>query len=175
MHKDLNLAEIKYLLAKKYQIIDKFSITSNKVEKFLIKPRFNESINHMFVTLDIAEFLEKKGIAVKKFITKKPDITFEVNGKKIAIEVETGTVYDKARNQLREKVKELNKNYDVWFFVVTNRNYGNKYRKLGKTIEMRSLKGAMEKMLKNATKKRGKKKGFSVNKLNRKARNCHPI
>ncbi|HLC22699.1 MAG TPA: hypothetical protein VJJ79_02915, partial [Candidatus Nanoarchaeia archaeon] len=136
-HRDLNLDEIKYLLAKKYLIVEKKSIALGKVEKFLLKPRFNESINHFFVTKDIAQYLEQHGIKVEMFATKKPDITFTLHGKKIAIEVETGTVYEKARKQLLEKVNELNKGYDVWFFVVTNRNYAQKYRKLGKTIEMR--------------------------------------
>jgi len=152
-YKDLNLHEIKYLLAKKYQIVDKPSIVSGKVEKFILKPRFNESINHMFVTYDIAEFLENKGIEVQKFITKKPDLVFEIDGKKIAVEVETGTVYDKSRKQLVEKVKELNQKYDYWFFVVTNRNYGKKYRKLGKTIEMRYLTTHLRKVLKTVTEK----------------------
>ena len=163
-HKSLNLHELKYLLAKKYQVIERFSIASGKKEKFLIKPRFNESINHMFVVCDIAEFLEAKGIRINKFITKKPDLTFEINGRKIAIEVETGINHDKAKKQLLEKVKELNSNYDYWFFVVTNRNYGKKYKKLGKTVEMRSLNGAMEKVLKIATKKSGKKSGCLVEK-----------
>ena len=156
-HKSLNLHELKYLLAKKYQIIDRLSIVSGKKEKFLIKPRFNESINHMFVVCDIAEFLEAKGIKVKQFVTKKPDLTFELKGKKIAVEVETGVNHDKARKQLLEKVKELNSNYDYWFFVVTNRNYGKKYRKLGKTIEMRYLQTHLKKVLKTATRKSGRK------------------
>lgn len=156
-HKELNLDEIKYLLNKKYKIVDKHSIVSGKKEKFLIKPRFNESENHMFVICDIAEYVENKGIKATKFVTKKPDIIFEIDKKKIAIEVETGTAYDKARKQLQEKVKELKKNYDYWFFVVTNRNYGKKYRKLGKTIEMRYLKTHLEKVLKTVTQNPGKK------------------
>ena len=146
------------MLYKDYQVVEKFSIVSNKKEKFLIKPRFNESLNHMFVTFDIAEYLEKKKINVEKFTTKKPDLVFEINNRKIAIEVETGTAYDKSKKQLIEKVKELNKNYDYWFFVVTNRNYGKKYRRLGKTIEMRYLQTHLKKLLKIATQNSVKKR-----------------
>jgi hypothetical protein len=152
-HKDLNSHEIEYLLRKKYQIVDKLSIVSGKVEKFLIKPRFNESLNHMFVTFDIEEFLEKKGIEVEKFITKKPDLTFEINKKKIAVEVETGTAYNKSRKQLLEKVKELNKSYDYWFFVVTDRNYVKKYKKLGKAVDIRCIKYNLDRVLNTDMKK----------------------
>ena len=147
-HKDLNLDEIKYLLTKKYQIVEKHSIVSEKKEKFLLRPRFNESINHLFLTYDIAEFLEKKGIKVSKFITKKPDIVFELNKKKIAIEVETGKRYRSARKELVKKAKRLNENYDYWFFVVTTKNDVSKYRKLGKTIDPRCLSNHLNKLVK---------------------------
>lgn len=69
-HRNLNLHEIKYLLVRKYRIIDRFSITSGKKEKFLIKPRFNESINHMFVVCDITEFLKSKGARIENLSQK---------------------------------------------------------------------------------------------------------
>ena len=162
-HRDLNLDEIKYLLTKKYQIVEKVSITYGK-DKFLVKPRFNESLNHMFVTCDIAEFLEKKNIKFEKFVTKKPDIVFTINNKKIAVEVETGSSYEKTRTKLLDKIKSLNKNYDDWFFVVTNRNYSTKYKKLGKTVEMRSLKTYMEKLVKIDTKNLTKNQEFKTTK-----------
>jgi hypothetical protein len=161
-HSELNLSEIKYLLVKKYQLIEKFSIASGKVEKFLIKPRFNESINHMFVTFDIADFLERKGIKVSKFITKKPDIVFEFNGKKIAVEVETGIAYKNARFQLLDKVKSLIDNYDEWFFVVTDRNFVKKYSKIGKTVEMRTIRYHLKKLLNPDKEKTPKKRAFST-------------
>ena len=40
----------------------KLKSLTGKENVYYIKPRFNESINHMFVTYDIAEFLQKKGI-----------------------------------------------------------------------------------------------------------------
>lgn len=174
-HRDLNLDEIKYLLAKKYVIVERKSLVSGKVEKFLLKPRFNESVNHFFVTRDIADYLEQKGVKVTMFVTKKPDLTFTLQGKKIAIEVETGTVYEKARMQLLEKVKELNKEYDAWFFVVTNRNYAKKYRTLGSTIEMRYLEKRLQRMLKIDTEKPSKKSAFVVEDDGKILNNSHPI
>ena len=48
------------------------------METFLLKPRFNESITHLFLTKNISEFLEKNGIEVEEYITKKPDIVFKI-------------------------------------------------------------------------------------------------
>ncbi|MFC1697113.1 VirB4-like conjugal transfer ATPase, CD1110 family [Nanoarchaeota archaeon] len=147
-HKDLNLAEIKYLMARKFQEITKKSIVSGKVERFMIRPRFNESMEHMFLIYDIAEYIENKGISVRKLTTKKPDIVFEINKNKVAIEVETGVVYEKARKHLFEKIKMLKQDYDHWFFVVSNKRYLPKYKKLGVTIDKRYLANYLDKLIK---------------------------
>ena len=36
----------------------------------------HQSESHLFVTFDIAEYLEKKGVPCKLYVTKKPDIVF---------------------------------------------------------------------------------------------------
>src|SRR3989338_3809760 len=148
--KKLNLDEMKYLMAKGYRISSQFSINSRKKEKLLIKPRFNESEGHAFVVYDICEFLEKKYVECKKYMTTKPDITFEINDKRYAIEVETGNKLSKDKKAISEKVKQLKKEYDTWFFVCTVRKYVQKYRKFGKTIDRRYLRNQLEKILKKA-------------------------
>ena len=148
-HKDISIHDIKYLLSKGYQQTKLKSITEKKPQLYLIKPRFNESLNHMFLVSDIAEFLTKKGIKVEKSTTQKPDIIFEINKKKFAIEVETGIQYDKDKKRIIEKIINLEKDYDEWFFAVTNKNYVPKYRKLGKTIDPRCLKNHISRILKN--------------------------
>ncbi|MEA3329609.1 MAG: hypothetical protein U9Q06_02590, partial [Nanoarchaeota archaeon] len=62
-----------------------------------------------------------------------------LKGKKIAIEVETGSMLTR-RKVFEEKIKELNKNYDKWFFVVTDKNKVSNYREFGKVIDLRYLK-----------------------------------
>jgi hypothetical protein len=128
----------------------------------------------MFVIYDIAEFLESKGIKTEKFTTQKPDLTFEINNKKFAIEVETGSIYDYKKKLLIERIKSLNQNYDDWFFVVINRNYVKKYRKLGKTIDPRCLKNFLIKIAKNTeichAKKAGDKKVYRRENESKKAK-----
>jgi conjugal transfer ATP-binding protein TraC len=137
--KNLTKAEINYLLKKRFREETFKSLSSNKKEKYLVKPRFNETPKHLFVTYDLANYLEKSGIKVELYVTKKPDIVFKIGKKRYAIEVETGAVLTKIKN-MREKVRLLNKNYDKWFFVVTNRNKVKNYKKFGDSVDLRYLK-----------------------------------
>ena len=153
----LNADEIKYLLSKGYKIAEYRGLNLNKKEKFLLKPRFNESLTHFFVVKDIEKFLEKYNIKSELFVTKKPDIEFKIGDKKWAIEVETGSALANI-SRLKEKVKLLNKNYNNWFFIVTNKNKVRKYKRFGNTSDLRYLKAKLEKMLKNRSKKNRSKK-----------------
>ena len=136
---NLNVHEVNYLLKKDYIITEKKSLVSGKKELFMLKPRFNESVNHMFMVYDIADFLERKGIKVKKFILRNPDISFIRNSRKIGIEIETGKRYIKNKKAVIRKIDELNNKYDFWFFVVTDKKFIKKYRKLGKVIDLRCI------------------------------------
>lgn len=136
----LSSDEKKYLEEVGYKASDHKSILTNKKEKYMLRPCSNESANHFFVIQDIKLFLEKKGIKVETFNTKKPDLVFEHKGKTYAIEVETGKKIEKDRKQIVNKVEELNKNYKNWFFVVLNTANVSLYRKFGHTIDARYLK-----------------------------------
>ena len=121
----------------------------------MIKPRYNESPQHCFLTYDIAQYLEGLDEVenVKLFETKKPDIVFTINGKEYAIEVETGKVLKKNKKQLIEKVKTLNKEYmDNWFFITTNKNLAPIYNKIAPTCEKRYIINRIKKLLISAKK-----------------------
>jgi len=69
---------------------------------------------------------------VQRYAVQKPDIVFIAGGKKYAIEVETGTI-------IRDKEKFMNKlgllkNYDKWFFVVTDCRIKKLYSEYGETL-----------------------------------------
>ena len=144
----LSIEEQEYLIKKGFKEELLKSISSETKERFFVKPRFNESINHLFAIYDIKDYLEEKGIKVEIFATKKPDIVFEFKGKKHAIEVETGSML-KVKKVFNEKVENLNKNYDKWFFVVTNWNKIPKYKNYGKTWDYRFARGQLDKLLKS--------------------------
>jgi len=142
----INKHEFNYLLNKSYKQISMKSCFSNSKKKYLLKPRFNESIQHFFLIMDISNYLKKLNFDVKLFITTKPDIIFKLNEKEIAIEVETGKVLKNNKKGLIEKVEMLNKNYANWFFILTNRNLTKKYKKYGEVVDKRYLKGYLEKL-----------------------------
>jgi len=151
-HRDLKLDDIKYLLAEGYKEYEFKGILGNKKELYLMKPNYNESPQHFFLVNDIAEYIKKFPCKVETFNTAKPDIVFEVNKKKYAIEIETGKVI-KDKKKFGEKVKSLKQNYGKnWFFVVTNRNLFRKYRKFGESYTKLSIARKLLQLLKNETK-----------------------
>ena len=56
------------------------------------------------------------------------------------------------RKALIERVGLLNKNYDKWFFVVTDKNKIMEYLKLGDTANARYIKRRLEKIIKSVIK-----------------------
>jgi len=142
----LNKHEVIYLLRKGYKQSVQKSCFSNSKKQYLLKPRSNEGLNHFFFTMDIANYLKSKDLKVELFQTLKPDVVFTLDKKKIAIEIETGKVLRSSRKQLTEKVKELNKTYEDWFFVLTNRNLKKKYQEFGTVIDKRYLKNYLERL-----------------------------
>ena len=148
--KELNEDEIDFLLTHEgYHRFEARSLVSGKREEFILKPRFNEHLNHLFFTYDIMKFLKKKGLVANTYTTRMPDVVFILNGKNYAVEVETGTVMTNPK-KFKEKIKNLNENYkDRWFFVPTNKNLVPKYRKYGKTVDPRCISKFLERLLKN--------------------------
>ena len=51
-----------------------------------------------------------------------------------------------------DELELLKKDYDDWYFFVTNKKFGAKYRKFGKVLEERYFKTQIEKIVKNYNK-----------------------
>jgi hypothetical protein len=149
--KDLDEDELEYLKNRKFVTKTFLNPFSNKKEKFVFKPRFNEGEMHGILCYLIEEFLLEKADYVEMFETVKPDIIFNIENKKYAVEVETGKILRKNRKRIHEKVKLLKDNYDDWFFVVTDKNFATQYRAFGKTFEKRYLKSQIEKFIEKAS------------------------
>ena len=100
---------------------------------------------------EIAEYL-KRFAKVEMFQTVNPDIVFEVDYEKYAIEVETGSLYMHNQKRLLEKVKILNRYYGKnWFFVVTDRNFYSRYANLGETYTKLSIAAKILQLSKNSS------------------------
>ena len=92
--------------------------------------------------LDYIKFVQ----LLSNFYIRKPDLVFKIGKKKFAIEIETGSGL-RVISRMKEKLKVLNE-YDEWFFVVTNRNKIKDYKKYGKVVDLRFLRGRIDKLLK---------------------------
>ena len=154
----LSKNDIEYLMSKSYIQFETKSIISNKIEKFLIRPRFNESLPHAFMIFELAHFIRKQGNKVWLHQTKDADIVFDVNGKKYAIEVETGLSLKHFHTKLLdEKVNLMKKNYGKnWFFVVTDRKIASKYSQIADTCDKRYVLSKIKKII-QVTKNQEKK------------------
>jgi hypothetical protein len=148
---DLSTEEVEYLKSEGYKEYKFQAILAEEKEKYLIKPRKKESPQHIFLIYDICTHLRKMTDKIDTYQTVKPDILFKMNDKEYAIEVETGKLLSHNKKALKNKIKNLKKQYaDRWFFVVTNRNLAPAYNKLGPTYEKRTVIQALSRL---ATKK----------------------
>ncbi|MDP2750931.1 MAG: ATP-binding protein [Nanoarchaeota archaeon] len=129
---DLSNEDKEFLLSKGYKLNKHIPLNHNRVEKFYTRPRKNESEEHFFMVMQVQEYLSQYTKA-KVFQTVKPDVVFNAGNKKIAVEIETGS-QRRQKKKLKEKKKYLDKNYDNWFFLVTNAQYAYYYTNYGKVF-----------------------------------------
>ena len=79
-----------------------------------------------------------------------PDIVCEINEKRFAFEIETGTMPESpGRFKIKKSVLD-EQNLNGWYFVVTSKHLVKEYKKLGKVLDPRSLKGQLDKIIKKS-------------------------
>jgi len=145
--KDLNSADIDYLLRQGYIISSHVGLGGGQRDDYLLMPRQNESPAHFFLVKAIEECLKKHTNDVHIFTTAQPDIIFRQGGQKWAVEVETGVSYDKRKDILEEKAKTLNRQFGKhWFFVVTNAEYCYKYQEYGEVYTRKNIEQKIRKV-----------------------------
>lgn len=148
LKRKLDGAKIRYLL---FSGVREYSQTgiSGKKEVYLVCKSKDEEANHVVLTEEIANYLEKFSDYVEINLSDSPDIVFHVKGEQYAIEVENGRIKD--REKLAERVRNLKKEYGKrWFFFVTNRNRTKIYRRFGVTYNKRNIKAKIKKIFKSS-------------------------
>lgn len=137
LSKNLTKDDKNYLISKDYNEI-KIKSIHGKTETFFVKQTKQESPKHMILVFEIENYLRKFTDKVSTYRTVGPDIVFEKDGKKYAIEVETGTAVK--RNGLEKKISNLENNFSKnWFFVVSDYNLKKTYSKFGETYVKRNI------------------------------------
>ena len=129
----LSADEISFLLSHGYHISFHTPLEGGIQKPYVMKPGYRESSEHFFFWNAICVYLQNFTSHIRTYETVKPDIVFLAKGRKIAVEVETGLQFSK-KKRIQHKVSLLNKNYDDWFFVVTNKAFLKKYSGYGKTV-----------------------------------------
>ncbi len=135
----LNEDEVVFLLNKDYIISSHYPLNGKQKVPYLLKPNPQESPGHFFLIKAIEEYLSQHTENVRLYRTVKPDIIFEAKGKKIAIEVETGSGINDRRRMI-EKCHILNKTYSDWFFVVSRAPLLYRYRAYGKAFTRKNVR-----------------------------------
>jgi len=132
---DLGVYDAAFLLRRGYVVSSHVPLGCHRSEEFLLKITGNQSAEHFFLVRAINEYLEWLGANPKISDSFSADIRFvSKQGKRIAIEVETGVTFDKRKDLLLSKIEILNRYYDDWFFVVSNILYVEKYKRFGKVF-----------------------------------------
>ena len=143
--------QIKLLKQEKYEEAIEYDPLTLSTKKFLVKKIMNHSATHTFLVARIKQMLGDYADedTLYSHDTVSPDITFEINNKDYAIEVEVGSLLRK-KQQLKDKLKYLDKNYsNKWFFVVSNRNLVKDYKKYGKCITRKGVSDLIKDLAEN--------------------------
>ncbi len=130
---DLKSKEINVLKEKKFEVVSEYDPIFKRNKKFLIKKIMNHSSTHTFLVWRIKQLLEQyiDSEDIKISNTIGADITFKINSKYYAFEIEIGNLLHK-KKQLNEKIEYLNKKYkNRWYFIVSHRDLVKKYIKYG--------------------------------------------
>src|SRR3989344_2721118 len=142
----LSAQEVTELVNHGYVLSSLVGLYGGRREEYLLKPRSNESVEHFFVVKLIEEYIQRYTSDVVLFETSEADIVFESQGKKVAIEVETGVKLRKENPRVEMKVDLLNKKYGSdWFIVVTDWSFKEKYQKYGKTYVRKEVTAILKK------------------------------
>jgi len=142
---DLNDKQIAFLKAQGFVESRQLLLEPGGAYNYLIglQPE-NEGIDHAFLVQLLYEELHKHTDTVIRYSVQKPDLVFSVNGKKCAIEVETGGILDD-KQKIQEKLGVL-KGFEEWFFVVTDKKLKNAYRQYGKAFGRFEVKKEIQKL-----------------------------
>src|SRR3989338_6024936 len=145
----LTTEEVDNLLKHEYHLSGHIGLFGGKMQDYVLKPRYNESAEHFFVIKAIEEYVKKYVDKIELYETRDADIVFEVNGNRIAIEVETGSQKD---SRIVEKVQMLKMKYGTnWFFVVTDWQEKERYSKLGITCVRKEVPPKIHELCKVST------------------------
>ena len=132
----LTADDVNFLQEQGYVLTMQVPIGKQRSEGFMVKKNAREGIDHIFLVWNVVEHVKKYTDKIETYETVKPDIVFEVNGQKWAVEVETGSnAKEWKHKRIKEKVAALKKEYGQrYFFFVGDTRYSYFYKPHGKVL-----------------------------------------
>lgn len=125
--------QIALLQGKGFVQANEYCAFAHRLVTAFVRPAVQQGVTHTFLVWSVQQAIEAlfdvEDLRVHE--TRDADLTFTVDKKTYAIEIETGSLLRK-RRQLEEKVAALKKKYgDRWLFIVSNKRLVPKYRRFG--------------------------------------------
>lgn len=151
LEKDCDKADLAFLNSEGFIHVREKSLDEKERYYLVFNDKF-ESPRHIILVKEIVDYLKQYTQEIETYRTTMPDIVFEANGEKYAIEVETGSIL-KDKSKIKNKVELCNKRFGKnWFFFVTNRNLEKEYAKFWKVSTKRNIKSKIDKIFLNSGK-----------------------
>ena len=138
---------IKDLIKQGYEIIRDPALGKGRGSKHLIKNDTQEGNDHFILAELIYWEVKKYTDRVERYTSAKPDITFLASDNRsvIAIEAETGSSLKFNKKEFKNKLDILKRDYDSFFFVLTNARLKKEYGKYGRTLTRTEVAGEIKK------------------------------
>lgn len=107
---------------------------------YLVKIRHNESKEHSFFCWTTYYLLKKQFGNARMPTTSSGDVSAEINGQKIAFEIETGYAISKnSEEAVSKRFASTKEAYDDFYILVTDSNFKTSYSQFGKVITRNDL------------------------------------
>lgn len=145
----LKKEEIKILKEEKYKQINEYCVFEQRIITVLMKRILNHSYRHIFLVWSVQRLLKDypEITNIQQHDTRDADLTFNIDRKKYAIEIETGSLLKK-KDQLNKKIEFLKRKYKKrWRILVSNRDSMKHYKKFGWCTQRKDMRKNLEKLI----------------------------
>ncbi|MBI5227180.1 DUF87 domain-containing protein [Candidatus Micrarchaeota archaeon] len=153
LEKDLTEKKCNYLLSHGFILHKDRLEQAGGSPRHILKIRNNESPEHAFLCQKTYELLKKQKQFKKiEMSTNSPgDVSAEINGRRIAFEIETGEnfrAYNKEEHE--EKFDRVRQKFDEFYIIVTDYDKKYKYEKFGNVITRTEIEDTINKLTGNS-------------------------
>ncbi len=133
--------EVMLLLKNGFTIVTAYDIRLRRPVDFVVKPAHPESGQHTAYVRQVEALVREYTSNVKVSVTGEADVVFiDKLGKKIALEIETGSRRDYLVRPMAKHVLR----YDELYYLVTSVHLVDKYRRIGKVLSRSEVEGFVE-------------------------------